>query len=99
MGLNLLVQHFLMDTVGGAEALATALIASADILYTTVAVPVPDHGDKDVSALRTAEQTSIAMLGLVTLGGASLCLQPLLSGVPQLFADDWRENIFMPKSL
>lgn len=64
-----------------------------------IAVPVPNHGDEDVSALCTAERTGIAMLGHVAIGGSCFGLQPLLSGVPQLLADDWRKGILMTKTL
>lgn len=89
------VQSFFVDTVGAAIAFPTPVVALADILHTPLAVPVPDHGDKYITALLAPEQPCIAVLGAVSVGWPGLLFQPLLNQFPYIQFHDDREEVFV----
>ena len=72
------VQALLPDAVGGAEFLAVAVVALAHILHPAVAVPVPDHRHKGLTAVAAGEQTGIPVCRSVLNGGSGILLQQRL---------------------
>ena len=59
------IQSFLMDTVGAANTFSVAMISLTDIFYPLSAIPVPAQRYKGTAALFAAQQSGIAVPGLV----------------------------------
>lgn len=72
------------------------MVALADILYTPLAVSVPNHRHKGAAALFAENQSGVAMFRLVAISRAGLRFRFLLSLLPDVTLNHDRKEVFVP---